>query len=133
MTVSVSNVGGTLTGGETVNLAYSGNPGAGHTQFLWPESARLSPRIVDFYTTAPKTSQTDAGVARGGLKVAFSDRQVSEGCCAVQAGSVIFDANVRWHLNQPETLVADVREAVTALIASDLFWDTLTVGAVPTP
>lgn len=128
----VVKVGATLTGGTDKTLSFSGMPLAGKSSFVAPGSTRLAPRTVDFLTNVPVTTKTDAGVARGGLKVTFSDRLVEEGCCTVQAGSVIIDVGVRWSLNQPESLVDEAIQYLQGLVFTQAFIDSVKKGVVPT-
>lgn len=131
MSVSVANVGGTLTGGTTEVLTYQGNPLVGKASFTAPGHSRLAPRVVDFHVTQAATTSKDAGVGRGGLKVTFGDRQVEEGCCTIQQGSVIIDLNVRWPLNQPETLLDAALDYLQSLVFTTAFTDAVKKGTLP--
>lgn len=131
MSVAVGNVGGTLTGGSTVTLSYVGSPTSGKASFITSASSRLAPRQVDFLTSPARTTASDPGVARGGLKVTFGDRQTSEGCCTVQAGNVIIDLGVRWSLNQPEQLLDDAIELLQGLVFTTEFIAAVKKGALP--
>jgi hypothetical protein len=131
MTLSVANVGGTLTGGSTVNLAFAGIVNAQKASFVAPTHTRLAGRQVDVLSTPAVTTAKEPGVARGGLKITFSDRQTEEGCCTVQQGSVIIDVGVRWSLNQPEALVDDAIEYLQALVFNAAFTDAVKKGILP--
>lgn len=131
MSVALPNVGGTLTGGSAVTLSYVGNSNGSKVSFATPDSTRLAARQVDFYSNPARTTASDPGVARAGLKVSMSDRQTSEGCCAVQAGSVIIDLGVRWALNQPESLVDDAIELLQSLVFSSEFISAIKSGSLP--
>lgn len=133
MSVTLSNVGGTLTGGTSVSLTSGGITGNGNKSvFLLPTSTRLAPRELDFLVTPAKTTSNDPGVARAGLKISFSDRVSSEeGCCTVQQGSVIIDVGVRWHLNQPETLVDEALDVLQSAVFLTAFSDAIKKGVLP--
>lgn len=131
MSVTVANVGGSMTGGSSVVLSYSGSPGYGKASFTTPTNTRLAPRTVDFLMTPAKSTASDPGVARGGVKITFADRTSTEGCCTVQAGSVIIDLAVRWSLNQPETLVDDAIDVLQALTFNAAFIDAVKKGTLP--
>lgn len=131
MSVVVNNVGGTLTGGASQTLASAGSTQPGKASFVLPSHTRLAARTVDFLSTAARTTPTDPGVARGGLKITFSDRQTEEGCCNVQAGSVIIDLGVRWSLNQPESLLDDAIEELQALVFNASFIAAVKSGILP--
>lgn len=132
MSLVVSNVGGTLTGGANQTLSSGGIPTPGKAVFFTPTHSRLAVREVDFLTTPAKTTATDPGVARGGLKITYGDRQSTEGCCTVQAGSVIVDVGVRWSLNQPESLVDDAISELQALVFTPAFIAAVKQGVLPT-
>lgn len=133
MALSLNNVGGTQSGGTTTVLIPAGITGSGgKSVFLLPTSTRLAQRELDFLVAPAKTTANDPGVARAGLKLVFSDRQSGEsGCCTVQQGSVIIDVGVRWHLNQPETLVDDAIAALRAAVFSTAFVDAIKKGVLP--
>lgn len=131
MSLTVTNVGGSLTGGASVALTYAGNVPGTKSQFVTPDHTRLAGRQVDIYSNPAKTTASDPGVARGGLKVTFSDRTAEEGCCTVQQGSVIIDVGVRWHLNQPEALLDDAIEYLQALVFNASFIDAVKKGILP--
>lgn len=130
MTQVVNNVGGTLTGGDSVNLTFIGLTG-GKASFVSPDHTRLAGRQVDVLASPAKTTAADPGVARGGLKITFSDRQTSEGCCTVTQGSVIIDVGVRWPLSQPEALVDEAIEYLQALVFTQSFIDAVKKGILP--
>jgi hypothetical protein len=92
-----------------------------------PGHSRLSARTVDFTKTDPVVTNKEPGVARGGIKIAISDRLTEEGCCTVQAGSVIFDIGMRWNLNQPE---ANVDTSLALLQA--LLFNTAVISGIKT-
>lgn len=131
MTVTVANVGGSMTGGSSVALTYQGNPQVGKATFSHPNNTRLTPRVVDFLVTPAVTTSKDPGVGRGGLKITFGDRQTEEGCCNVQQGSVIIDVGVRWALNQPESLVDDAIALLRAVLFNTAFTDAVKKGTLP--
>lgn len=130
MSLSVSNVGGTLTGGATVVLALTQNVG-NKVSFATPDHTRLAPREVSLSVTPASTTLSDPGVARSALKVSYGDRLTSEGCCSVQSGHVIFDITSRWSLNQPESLVDDAVEMLQALVFNTAFIAALKKGILP--
>lgn len=129
MSVTVANVGGTMTGGANVVLSPAGLVG-GKSSFTTPSHSRLTPQTVDILMTPAKTTSADPGVARGGLKITFGDRQTAEGCCTVQQGSVIIDLGVRWSLNQPEALVDDAIELLQGLVFNSAFIDAVKKGTL---
>lgn len=131
MSLTVANVGGTLTGGASVNLAFAGMVNAQKASFVLPTHTRLSGRQVDVLSTPAATTAKDPGVARGGLKITMSDRQTEEGCCTVSQGSVIIDVGVRWSLNQPEALVDEAIENLRALVFTQAFMDSVKKGILP--
>lgn len=132
MSVTLSNVGGTLTGGSSLVLANAGqNNVAGKVAFYTPTHTRLAAREVDFYVGAAKTTTTDAGVARAAAKVTFANRDAVEGCCTVKAGSVIVDLGIRWSLNQPDTLVDDALNTMASIVNSPTFKDAIKKGLLP--
>lgn len=123
-------IGATLTGGSTAVLSPAGNSG-GKSTFVAPDHTRLTPETVEFTTSGGVPSGTNPGVARTGVKISFSDRQVEEGCCTVQAGAVIVDLGVRWSLNQPDTLVDDVVSYLRGIVYTDAFVDAIKKGILP--
>lgn len=131
MTVTVANVGGTMTGGSDVVLRYGGNPLAGKASFTTPDHTRLTPRTVDFLTAAAVTTPKDPGVARGGFKITYGNRVSSAECCDVQQGVVIIDVGVRWHLNQPESLVDGGLSLLKSLTFNAAFIDAIKKGTLP--
>lgn len=131
MSLTVANVGGTLTGGASVALTYAGSPVSGKVVFVTPTHTRLAPREVSLTASPANTTPSEPGVARTALKVTFGDRQSEEGCCTVQAGHVIIDLGVRWSLNQPEALADDAIEMVQALVFTQAFMDAVKKGILP--
>lgn len=131
MSVVLPNVGGTLTGGTESTLSFTGSANGTKVSFATADSTRLAPRHVDFYSNPARTTSQDPGVARSGLKVTFSDRQQSEGCCTVSAGSVIIDVGLRWSLSQPEALVDSAIELLQSLVFSDEFISSIKSGSLP--
>lgn len=131
MSFSVNNVGGTLTGGSTVPLTFAGSLNGTKSSFVTPAHARLAGRQIDVLTSPAKTTASDPGVARGGMKITFSDRTAEAGCCTIQQGSVIIDVGVRWHLNQPEALVDDAIDYLQALVFSAEFINAVKKGILP--
>lgn len=114
MSITVNNVGGTLSGGTSKVLSFAGNSTGTKASFIAPDHTRLAPRTVDFYSTPAKTTASDPGVARSGLKITLGDRLAEEGCCTVQMGAVIIDVGLRWSLNQPAELVDEAIEYLQA-------------------
>lgn len=132
MSLSLLNVGGTATGGSTVALVPAGVSSNGQkSSFLTPSSTRLAPRQIDFLSTPAKTTAADPGVARAGIKIYFGDRESTEGCCNVQQGAVIIDVGVRWHLNQPETLVDEALSYLRSVAFSIALADAIKKGILP--
>lgn len=131
MSLTIANVGGTMTGGASVALTYAGSPVSGKVTFVAPSHTRLAPREVSLTASPANTTPSDPGVARAALKVTFGDRETQEGCCNVQAGHVIIDVGVRWSLNQPEALADDAIEMVQALVFSAAFIDAVKKGILP--
>lgn len=131
MSLVVANFGGTLTGGANQTLSSGGIPTPGKSVFFTPAHTRLAVREVDFLSTPAKTTATDPGVARGGLKITFGDRQSVEGCCTVNAGNVIIDVGVRWSLNQPESLVDAAIAELQALVFTPAFIASVKTGVLP--
>lgn len=128
MSLVVANVGGTLTGGASVTLNFAGNSDGKKAAYTHPDHTRLAPRVVDVLMKPAKTTNADPGIAQGGLKITFGNRQTSSECCTVQSGNVIIDTNVRWPLNQPETLVDDAIELLQALVFTQAFKDSVKKG-----
>lgn len=124
------NLNPTVTGGTATTLTPAGNNG-GKASFVTPSSTRLQPQSVDVLTSSPTPSGQNPGVARGGLKVAFASRVTEEGCCTVNAGTIIADVSVRWPLSQPATVVDDVISWVRALVLSPQFADAVKKGILP--
>jgi len=129
--MDLNNVGGTLGSGATVSLTSIGSNVVGKSSFVTPTHSRLANRQIDYLVTQARTTPTDPGVARGGLKVTFGDRQTSESCCSVQQGAVIIDVGVRWALNQPEDLVDNAIEYLQALVFSPQFIAAVKKGVLP--
>lgn len=124
-------IGATLTGGSVVALTPAGiSPGK--STFVGPGHTILEPESVDFTFTPPKTTSSDPGTSRTGMKVSFANRTESEGCCTVQAGAVIVDLGVRWNLNQPTTLVDEVISYLRGLVYTTAFVDAVKKGVLPT-
>jgi hypothetical protein len=131
--MNLLNVGGSMTGGTTVVLSPAGLSAGGKASFTAPNHTRLEPEVIDFLVTPVKaTSASDPGVARSGLKIAFANRVESEGCCGVQAGTVIFDVGMRWPLSQPEAVLDSAIQYLQALVFSTAFVDALKKGVLPT-
>lgn len=133
--MNVANVGGSLTGGSTVALAFGGITAAGKfskATFVHPDHTRLEPRMVHITATAPTVSKDDPGVARGTLQIAFANRVEAEGCCDVKAGTVIVDVGLRWPLSQPESLVDDVWALLAPLFSTAAVKTALVDGVLPT-
>lgn len=131
-------IGATLTGGSTAALTPAGLSAGGKASYTTPEHTRLNPRVVDFLVSSPvqqqatkKNPNPDPGIARAGLKVAFANREASEGCCGTQLGSVIIDLGVRWSLNQPETLADDAIDYIQGLVFTTAFVDAVKKGTLP--
>lgn len=131
MSLTLDNVGGTLTSGTSVNLTFAGNANGLKASFITPNHGRLTTRQIDFLTSPAKTTPADPGVARAGLKITFGDRTSDGDCCTVKAGSVIIDLGVRWSLNQPDTLVDDAVEYLQALVFSPSFTSAIKQGILP--
>lgn len=124
-------IGATLTGGSSVTLTPAG-VSPGRSTFVGPDHSILEPETVDFTFTAPKTTTSDAGTSRTGMKVSFASRTDVEGCCTVQSGAVICDLGIRWSLNQPDTLVDSVISYLQGLVFSTEFSDAVKKGVLPT-
>lgn len=131
MSITLANVGGTLTGGASQTFTYAGSPVAGKVSYVSPTHGRLTPRQLDLTMSQATTTQTDPGVARSGAKITYGDRLVEEGCCSVSQGGVIIDLGLRWSLNQPSTLVDEAIEALQALVFNASFIDALKKGILP--
>lgn len=129
--MNLANVGGSMTGGSTVVLTPAGLYAGGKASFTTPGHTRLEPQVIDFLVTQANTTKDDPGVARSGLKIAFANRVESEGCCAVQPGTIIVDLGFRWPLSQPESLVDDVIDYLQALMFNASFIDALKKGILP--
>lgn len=124
-------IGATLTGGSTAVLTPAGiSPGK--STFVAPDHSILTPETVDFTFTAPKTTPSDPGVSRTGMKVSFAARNDVEGCCTTQSGAVIVDLGVRWSLNQSDTLVDSVISYLRGLVYTTQFVDAVKKGVLPT-
>lgn len=121
-------IGATLTGGSTLALSPAGVT-AGKSTFVTPSHTRLAPQTVEMTVGGSSTGSNP--VARTGVKITFADRQVEEGCCTVQEGSVIIDLGVRWSLNQPAALADDVIELLRGLVFTTQFADAVTKGILP--
>lgn len=131
MSLSITNVGGTLTGGSTVVLQLS-EMAANKMTFTTPAHTRLKPRTVDLYVTQARTTASDPGVAKAAFKVSFGDRvENAASCCTVQTGSVILDTSMRWHLNQPDTLVGEAWDILVALVSTPGVKEMLLKGVYP--
>lgn len=129
--MNLANVGGSMTGGATVVLSPAGLYAGGKASFTTPTHTRLTPETVDFLVTQAKPSASDPGVARSGLKISLANREETEGCCGVQAGTVIIDVALRWPLSQPESIVDTAVELLQALSFNTAFIDALKKGVLP--
>lgn len=125
------NKGGTMTGGATVVLTPAGLYAGGKASYTTPDHTRLEPQVIDFLVTQAVAKGTDPGVARSGLKIALASRVETEGCCDVQAGTVIIDVGLRWPLSQPESVVDDAIDLLQALVFNAAFTDALKKGILP--
>lgn len=123
-------IGATQTGGSSVTYSPAGSQ-PGKSAFVTPDHTRLTPHTVEFTASGGTPSGSDPGVARTGMKITFADRQVTEGCCTVQTGSVIVDLGVRWSLNQPDTLVDDVIDSLRGLVYTTEFENAVKKGVLP--
>lgn len=130
--MNLANKGGTMTGGTTVTLSPSGLYAGGKASFTTPDHSRLVPQTVDFLVRQATPQGTNPGTARSGLKIAFANRETTEGCCDVKAGTVIIDVDFRWPLSQPETLVDAAIDYLRALVHTTAFADALKKGVLPT-
>lgn len=130
--MNLLNFGGTMTGGSTVALTPAGLSAGGKASYTTPTHTRLEPELVDFLVTPAKTSASEPGVARAGLKVSLANRETAEGCCDVKSGTVIIDVSVRWPLSQPESVVDAAIDYVQALVHSTSFVDAVKKGVLPT-
>lgn len=124
MSITLTNVGGTLTGGSSLVLT-RGNTVGQKAMFYLPSHTRLSLREVDFVAQPASTTDKDAGVARASAKVVLANRIESEACCNVKSGSVILDIGIRWSLNQDSALVDEAIDIGEAVIRSDAFKDAI--------
>lgn len=131
MSVTLANVGGTTTGGASIALTSGGNSTGKRAVFYTPSHTRLAPREVDFLVEAAKTSNTDPGVARAGVRIYFANRDVQEGCCTVQSGGVTLEVSARWSLNQPDSVVADALDYLRSAVFSQQFEDAIIKGILP--
>lgn len=129
--MNLLNKGGTMTGGSTVVLTPAGLYAGGKASFTTPNHTRLEPQTVDYLVTQAVATKNSPGVARAGLKIAFANRETAEGCCTVEAGTVIIDIGVRWPLNQPEAVLDDVLSYLPALVSSAAFSDAVKKGVLP--
>jgi hypothetical protein len=123
-------IGASLTGGSTVVLSPAGLQ-PGRSVFVAPGHTRLEPKTVEFTSSAPVTTAQNPGVARSGMKISLASRTEEEGCCTVQAGMVAIDLGLRWHLNQPESLVDDAIEYLQGLVFTAGFASALKAGILP--
>lgn len=130
--MNLANVGGTMTGGSTVALTGAGSNAGTKVSFTTPAHTRLAPRQVDFLITPTAVKGgADPGVARSGLRIYFADRTTESGCCDPKVGSVIADVNLRWSLNQPESLVDEAIQYLQALVFNADFINGLKKGTLP--
>jgi hypothetical protein len=129
--MNLANVGGSMTGGATVVLTPAGLYAGGKASFTTPDHTRLTPEVIDFLVTPAQTTKDSPGVARSGLKIALASRVETEGCCDVQAGTVIIDVGLRWPLSQPESAVDDAIDLLQALVFNAAFTDALKKGILP--
>lgn len=123
--------GATLSGGTTVALSPAGVQ-PGKSVYLAPDNSRLQPRKIEFTSTTGGGDSSNLGTARSGMKITFADRKVSEGCCTVKQGSIIFDFGVRWDLSQSEDDAEEVLEYLRGLVFTQEFHDLILNGVVPT-
>lgn len=123
-------IGATLTGGTSTALTLSGI-GLGKSSYVTPDHAVLEPETVEFYSTPPKTTNSDPGTARAGAKISLAKRSAEEGCCTVTAGAVIVDLGVRWNLSQPETLVDEAIAWLRGLVYTTEFENLVKKAVVP--
>lgn len=130
MSITLAKFGGTMTGGAPATLSFQGTEN-GKAIFITSNHSRLTPETVEFLTTASKVSSSEPGVARAQLRITLADRETEEGCCTVKAGLVGIDVNVRWHMNQPETLVDEALKYVQSLVFSTEFADMIKKGTRP--
>jgi hypothetical protein len=121
-----------MTGGATVVLTAAGLYAGGKASFTTPNHSRLEPQVIDFLVTPANTTPTSPGTARSGLKISLANRVETEGCCDVQAGTVIIDVGLRWPLSQPESVVDDAVAYLQALVFNTAFVDALKKGVLPT-
>lgn len=129
--MNLSNWGGTMTGGATKALTLI-SLNAGGAAFATPDHTRLEPETVTFYAQPAKSTASDPGVARAGMKISLAQREAAEGCCTIQAGSVIVDVGIRWSLNQPETLVDDALKYLQSAAFTSALADAVKKGTIPT-
>jgi hypothetical protein len=130
--MNLANVGGTMTGGATVVLTAAGLYAGGKASYTTPTHTRLTPQVIDFLVTPASTTKDNPGVARSGLKIALANRVETEGCCDVQAGTIIIDVGLRWPLSQPESVVDEAIDLLQSLVFNTAFVDALKKGILPT-
>jgi len=121
-----------MTGGSTVALTPAGITAPGKSTYTIAGHTLLNPKTVDFFTTRPKTQNTSPGTARNGFTIRLANRVTEEGCCTVEAGTVIIDVNVRWPLNQPQTILDDAVKYLQALVNNSAFVSQVSSGVLPT-
>jgi hypothetical protein len=131
MSISLPNLGGTMTGGSSTSLTIGTNNSAGRSSFITSSHTRLAPRTIEILTSAAKTTAADPGVAKSQVRINFADRTAEEGCCTVQAGLVAFAIDARWHLNQPEALVDEAIDYLQSIVFTQEFRDALVKGVLP--
>lgn len=130
--MNLANFGGTMTGGSSKTLTFSGSTAGSKASFITPDHSRTTPQTVDFLVTPSKLSSSkDPGVARSGLRVYVADRTTPSGCCDPQVGSVIIDVGLRWSLNQAETQVDEAIKYLQSLVFNTDFINGLKKGTLP--
>lgn len=120
----------TITGGTTTTLAYVGEK-ALQQVYLWPNSTHLAPNELVLGNTKPVPSKQSPGIARSKVRTTKATRVATEGCCDVQIGDASIETNVRWYLNQPESVLDSVIAEHRAYINSAHFVVAIKQGLFP--
>lgn len=133
MSVEVTNVGGSMSGGVSKTLVFAGSPVAGKMSYQVSGSTVIAPRKVDFTVTQPAISSATAGQLKAGIKTQASNRTSEEGCCTATVGFIKAETAFAWDLSQDAALFDELYDLHVATLAMSSTRERIKQGLLPQP